>query len=97
MGAVKAPFLYLWKETKHMAKAILEFDLNELDDVTAHKRAVKALDMAIVLWDMDQYLRSQIKYNDNLTSEAHDVFEKTREQLREFMNQHNVDLDELLN
>jgi hypothetical protein len=97
MGAVKAPFLYLWKETKHMAKAILEFDLNELDDVAAHKRAVKALDMAIVLWDMDQYLRSQIKYNDNLTSEAYDVFEKTREQLREFMNQHNVDLDELLN
>lgn len=80
-----------------MAKAILEFDLNELDDVAAHKRAVKALDMAIVLWDMDQYLRSQIKYNDNLTSEAYDVFEKTREQLREFMNQHNVDLDELLN
>ena len=80
-----------------MAKAILEFDLNEPDDVTAHKRVIKALDMAIVLWDMDQYLRSQIKYNDNLTSEAYDVLEKTREQLREFMNQHNVDLDELLN
>lgn len=80
-----------------MAKAILEFDLNEPDDVTTHKRVMKALDMAIVLWDMDQYLRAQIKYNDNLTSEAYDVLDKTREQLREFMNQHNVDLDELLN
>ena len=80
-----------------MAKAILEFDLNEVEDVTAHKRAVKAIDMAIVLWDMDQYLRNQLKYNDKITGEVYDTLDKAREQLREFMNQHNVDLDELLN
>jgi hypothetical protein len=96
MGAVKAPFLYLWKETKHMAKAILEFDLNEPDDVQAHKRAVKALDMAMALWDMDEYLRQQLKYNDKITGEVYDALDKAREQLRGFMNEHNVDLDELI-
>ena len=35
-----------------MAKAILEFDLNDSDDVMAHMRAVKSLDMASVLWEM---------------------------------------------
>jgi hypothetical protein len=80
-----------------MAKAILEFDLNEVEDVTAHKRAVKAIDMAIVLWDMDQYLRNQLKYNDKITGEVYDALDKAREQLREFMNEHNISLDELLN
>jgi cell fate (sporulation/competence/biofilm development) regulator YlbF (YheA/YmcA/DUF963 family) len=80
-----------------MAKAILEFDLNEVEDVTAHKRAVKALDMAMALWDMDQYLRQQLKYNDKITGEVYDALDKAREQLRDFMNNHNVDLDELLN
>ena len=32
-----------------MAKAILEFDLNDPDDQMAHLRAVKSLDMALVL------------------------------------------------
>lgn len=80
-----------------MAQAQLIFNLDEPDDVTAHKRAVKALDMAIVLWDMDQYLRQQLKYNDKITGEVYDALDKAREQLRDFMNNHNVDLDELLN
>ena len=35
-----------------MAKATLEFDLNEPDDVLAHLRAVKSLDLALALWDI---------------------------------------------
>jgi hypothetical protein len=53
--------------------------------------------MAITLWDMDQYLRQQLKYNDKITGEVYDALDKAREQLREFMNNHNVDLDELMN
>ena len=33
-------------------KAILEFDLNDPDDRLAHERAVKSLDMALVLWHL---------------------------------------------
>ena len=45
-------------------KATLEFDLDEGQDKTAHLRCVKAVNMAIALWDMDQYLRGLIKYGE---------------------------------
>lgn len=78
-------------------KAILKFDLNEPDDIHAHKRAVKALDMALVLWDIDQYFRSQLKYNEEgLTEEAYAALEKAREKFYEVLGDHNVNIDEML-
>jgi hypothetical protein len=77
-------------------KAILEFNLNEQEDVAAHKRATKALDMALVLWDIDHYLRTQVKYNEALTQEAHDAFDNMREKFYEILNGHNINIDEIL-
>lgn len=79
-----------------MAKAILEFDLNESEDVEAHKRAVKALDLVLSLRAIDQYLRSQIKYNEKLTEDQHEVLEKAREEFYDIMNEHHISLDELV-
>jgi len=79
-------------------KAILEFDLNEPDDQTAHMRAVKATKLAVALWDIDQYLRNQTKYApDTMSSEVYDALESAREELRVIMSTHSIDLDELLN
>lgn len=78
-------------------KAILEFNMDEFDDVVAHKRAVKSLDVLLVLYDFDQHLRSELKYNENLTDEQYEKLDKTREKLYEIMNERNVSLDELLN
>lgn len=79
-----------------MAKAILEFDLNEPSDVEAHKRAVKSLDLCLALWDIEQYLRSQTKYNEQLTQEAYDALEKARKEYYEILGKHGVSLDELM-
>lgn len=80
-----------------MAKAILEFDLNEPEDVVAHKRAVKALDLCLVLWDMDQYLRAQTKYApDSMPEEVYDALQAARDKLYEIKSEHSVSLDELL-
>jgi len=73
-----------------MAKAIMEYNLNETEDIKAHLRAVKSLDMAITLWDIDQLLRHEVKYNGN------EVAEKIREEIRQIMSIHNIDLDELM-
>ena len=78
-------------------KAILEFNMDEFDDMVAHKRAVKSLDVLLVLYDFDQHLRSELKYNENLTDEQYEKLDKTREKLYEIMNERNVSLDELLN
>lgn len=77
-------------------KATLEFDLNEQEDIAAHKRAVKALDMAVALWDIDQYLRTQVKYNEALSQEAHDAFESAREKFYEILNERNINIDDIL-
>ena len=72
-----------------MSKAILEFDLNDSDDIMAHKRAVKSLDMALVLWEMAYNAKKGIKYdiegkNIECPYEAVDrVFEKGGEELNE--------------
>ena len=80
-----------------MAKAILEFDLNEPDDVEAHKRAVKSLDMAIALWDIDQYLRAQTKYApDLMPQEAYDALSEAREKFYQILNERNINMDEIL-
>jgi len=43
-------------------KAKLEFDLNDQEDVMAHLRCVKALDMAIALWKIKQLAMNIEKY-----------------------------------
>jgi hypothetical protein len=80
-----------------MAKATLEFDLDDPSDKEAHLRAVKALDLAITLWDMDQYLRAQTKYApDSMPSEVYDALQEARDKLYEIMCSRNIDLDELM-
>jgi len=82
----------------NMAKAILEFNLDEHEDVVAHLRCVKATKMAIVLWDMDQYLRAKTKHApDDMPPIVYEALLETREELRVMMQEAGIDLDELLN
>jgi hypothetical protein len=76
-------------------KATLEFNLDDGDDKAAHLRAIKALDMAIALWDMDQYLRGLIKYGE-LDDKVYQALEEARDKLRDILNERSIDLDELL-
>ena len=76
-------------------KATLEFDLDEGQDKTAHLRCVKAVNMAIALWDMDKYLRGLIKYGE-LDDAIYKTLEDTRDKLREIMSENSIDLDELI-
>ncbi len=79
-------------------KAILEFNLDEQDDEMAHKRAVKSLDMALTLWDIDGYLRGQIKHApDSMSPEVYATLQDVRDKLYEIMSKHSIDLDELIN
>jgi len=80
-----------------MAKAILEFDLNDPDDAMAHLRATKALDMALVLWEMVYNTKKQMQSraeNENL--ETYDAIEKVFEKFWEEMNSHGIVLDDLI-
>ena len=79
-------------------KAILEFNLDEQDDRAAHLRAVKALSMAVALWDMDEYLRRETKYaSDLMPIEVYKNLEEVRDRFREIMSDNGINLDELIN
>ena len=80
-----------------MAKAILKYDLTDMDDRMSHMRAVKSLDMMLTLWDLDQELRALTKYApDDMPTEEYEAYIKVRDMLHEKMTEYNLDFDNLL-
>ena len=74
-------------------EAILKFDLPE--ENPEFRLAVNASKWYSVVWDMDQYLRSQTKYApDNMSDEVYETLSKTREKLFEIMNENSVNFDD---
>jgi len=45
-------------------KATLEFNLEDNEDIMAHMRCIKSLDMAMLLWELQMNTKKQIQ-NDN--------------------------------
>ena len=78
-------------------EGILKFNLEDSADREAHLRAIKSTKLALVVWDMDQYLRAQTKYApDSMSDEVYKTLQETRDKLREIMSEHSIDLDELM-
>jgi len=70
-------------------KAILEFNLPE--DKVEYDLANNSQNLHSTLRDMDQWLRSNIKYApDTMSEDTFNAYQKCREQLREFMVENNV-------
>ncbi len=73
-------------------KAILKFNLP--DDQHEYAMATQGSAMHSVLWDMDQWLRRQTKYApDSMSEEKYKAFDECREQLHEFLNENNINLE----
>lgn len=69
-------------------KANLEFNLpEEQEDFDTCCNARKYY---CVLWDLDQELRSKIKYDEKLNDEQYKIYEEIREKLHELLNEQNI-------
>lgn len=78
-------------------KAVLEFNLDDPEDKMSHLRCVKATEMMITLWEMDQHLRSITKYaTDSTSQETYDELVKVREMLHEIMGNNGITFDNLI-
>jgi hypothetical protein len=74
-----------------MAKVTLEYDFNEeREDMES---AINGWKWKMLVWDLDQHLRSELKYNDKLTGEVYEAVEKIREKLHELKNESGLNLD----
>ena len=74
-----------------MAKIILEFDPTE--DREEMETAINGWKWKMLVWDLDQHLRSELKYNGNITDEEYGVLEKIREKLHELKSESGLSLD----
>jgi hypothetical protein len=73
-------------------KGILKFDLPE--ETKEFELANNATKLYSVLWEMDQWLRSNTKYApDTMSEDTYNTFQQCREQLRELMNDENINFD----
>jgi hypothetical protein len=71
-------------------KAILEFNLPE--DKVDFDLALQGSDWKHVCWEMDQYLRKELKYSDDKSFEELKLLQEVRDEFWKFMNENNVDL-----
>lgn len=68
-------------------EATIKFNLPEEEE--AFKLAISAENLSRTIWEMDQWLRSQIKYN-NLTEQEYEIYEKVREEFHNIMSKNEV-------
>ena len=75
-----------------MAEVILKFDSVEVAEDL--RSAIDGWKWKMVAWDLDQYLRNKIKYNDDsLSVEVLDALEKVREELNDLINSSQLHLE----
>jgi hypothetical protein len=80
-----------------MAKAKIEFDLNDIDDRMAHLRAVKSLDMAMALWDITHNTKKGLEWSlEGKDIDKYEVLEMVFDKIYEILDEHNVRTDELI-
>lgn len=77
-------------------KAVLEFDLNNPEDVEAHLRCVKSIDMACVLFEFTINSREKIaqKIYDKPSSKT--PLDIVYEEFNSLLEQHNINIEELI-
>jgi len=71
-------------------KITLEFKDEDAEE------ALTALDgykWKLALWDLDQYMRSEIKYNPDLTEQAYIALQECRDKITILLQEYNLKLD----
>ena len=81
-----------------MGKVILEFD--SVEEATEIRDAIDGYKWKLAVWDLDQKLRETTKYGASMignhngaSAEEHDVAEKVRDLIREFLADYNLELN----
>jgi hypothetical protein len=75
-------------------RAIIEFNLDEPADIEEHKRFTNLNSVYIALWEFDQEMRRQIKYNtEDYNGEQLDALDKLRGKFHEILNENQIKID----
>ena len=80
-----------------MSTATLTFDLSDGDDRMEFNRVTKALDMAMVLWELDMNgYRKFTKYNERQEGAYQEGIEEVFKYIRELLDEHQINVEDLI-
>jgi len=75
-----------------MGKVIIEYDtVEEAEDI---QNALNGYKWKLVMWDLDQMLRGYVKYDDNLSEDKYDAYDKVRELIRETLADYGLNIND---
>jgi hypothetical protein len=74
-----------------MAKITIEYDFNE--EREEMESAINGWKWKMLVWDLDQHLRSELKYNDKITGDVYLALDNLRDKLHELKNENGLILD----
>jgi|ETNmetMinimDraft_5_1059913.scaffolds.fasta_scaffold11369_3 hypothetical protein len=70
-------------------RATLEFELPE--DHENYRQSADGMNWSLAMWDLEQFIRSEIKYQEEKYSEGEqEVFQTVRDKIVEIMNEYNL-------
>jgi len=80
-------------------KATFEFDMNDPDDIVAHLRHTKSLDMALALWHILLNSKKGFEYDIEAGKfeTQYDLLDEIYVMMHEQMGDHNINIEELVN
>jgi hypothetical protein len=84
-----------------MSKALLEFNLDDIDDQLAFNRATKSLNLSLALWKISQ-LKDKLEFHIEVNIDENDPDAKwdardyILEEIRAIFEEYNINIDELI-
>jgi len=79
-------------------KATFEFDMNDADDVMAHLRCTKSLDMASVLWGIILNSKKKFEYDieANKYESQYELLNAFYKMINEEMQENDINIEQLI-
>lgn len=74
-------------------KATITFDLNDPDDRAKHKLITHIDEITFVLWEIDEYMRRAVKYDETKSEEYKQAYCDLREHLREQLTEKGLSIE----
>ena len=79
-------------------KAQFNFDMDDADDRMEHLRCIKSLDMSLVLWELNCNSKKgfENKISVNPKMNAYDVLDMIFDEFRSLLEEHDINVDKLV-
>ena len=82
-------------------KAILEFNLDEMEDQMSHLRATKSTDLALALWEiknnMKYLIENSLDDDSGSVDKQYELLDKVQEFINVTLEEHGIILEDLIN